>query len=287
MLPRPRTMSAVAPLTRHLTSESPLARVPRGLQHHHHLRLARAPEVHSVWSLRFSVFVPSIFAFVFSLASPDVSMCFDTVRGASKSGRPAARRFPPVRLPSHGTAHVCVLLGTAHLVARKPLKTLSDPTPRSFPPQPLLMSASSDAVSLTDWTMPNGWRPNPFRVIMEFAYVTPGWPVRCIELLSGGQVRFENNNVHGRWQMQDDLDLCIEFHYAADEHKMKKHHFHRIPHTYDHFLDTREAEWFVVLCRRNPPKNRGLSRGGRATLAAAASLSSAARMGPPESRLCG
>ena len=116
------------------------------------------------------------------------------------------------------------------------------------------MSASSDAVSLTDWTMPNGWRPNPFRVIMEFAYVTPGWPVRCIELLANGQVRFENNNVHGRWQVQDDLDLLIEFHYAANEDKMKEHYFKPIHGTEDYFLDTREAERFVVICRRHPPE---------------------------------
>ena len=127
-------------------------------------------------------------------------------------------------LLSHGTANVCVLSGTAHLVARKPLKTLSDRTPRSFPPQPQLMSASSDALSLTEWTMPHGWSPNGLRVIYEFAYVTPGWPARCIELLANGKVRFENNNVHGRWQVQDDLDLLIEFHYAADLTKMKEHY---------------------------------------------------------------
>ena len=54
--------------------------------------------------------------------------------------------------------------------------------------------------------------------------------------------------------MQDDLGLLIEFHYAADEDKMKEHYFKRIPHTYEYYLDTREAEWFVVLCRRNPPE---------------------------------
>ena len=115
------------------------------------------------------------------------------------------------------------------------------------------MSASSDALSLTDWTI-DGWHPDGFRVIYEFAYVAPGWPARCIELLANGKVRFENRNAHGRWQMQDDFDLCIEFHYKADLTKMKEHHFKCIPHTDDYFLETRDAEWFVVLCRRNPPQ---------------------------------
>ena len=146
-----------------------------------------------------------------------------------------------------------MILGTAHLVARQPLKTLSDRTPRSFPPQPQLMSASSDALSLTEWTMPHGWRPNGLRVIYEFAYVTPHFPVRCIELLFNGKVRFENGNVHGRWETQDNLDLFIEFHYQADLNKMKEHHFRRIPHTDDFVREAYEADWWAVLCRRMPP----------------------------------
>ena len=108
-------------------------------------------------------------------------------------------------------------------------------------------------MSLTDWTMPSGYVPDPFRVIMEFAYVTPGWPVKRIELLSGGQVRFENNNAHGRWQVQADHTLLIVFHYAANEDKAKEHYFTPIHGTDDYFLPYREPEWFVVLCRRNPP----------------------------------
>ena len=105
-----------------LTIESPVARVSRRL--HPHLRLARAPEVDSVWSFEeiirclvlslrapsiFDALVYSLFAFVFSPASLNVAMCFDSVRATSKSGRSAARRIPPVRLPSHGRANVFVL----------------------------------------------------------------------------------------------------------------------------------------------------------------------------------
>ena len=101
------------------------------------------------------------------------------------------------------------------------------------------MSASSDAVSLTDWTMPSGDRPNPPRVIMEFAYVTPKWPVRFIELLSDGKVRFHHHDAHGRWVRQADSTLLIEFHYAAVEHKAKEHYFKPIHGTDDYVLDTR------------------------------------------------
>ena len=116
------------------------------------------------------------------------------------------------------------------------------------------MPASDDALSLTEWTMPHGWRPNGLRVIYEFAYVTPGFPVRCLELLFNGQVRFENGNVHGHWQLQDNFDLRIEFHWQADLTKIKEHYFRRIPHTDDFVNDARDPEWFVVLCRRNPPQ---------------------------------
>ena len=106
-------------------------------------------------------------------------------------------------------------------------------------------------MSLTEWTMPNGWRPDGLRVIWEFAYVAPNSEER-LELLANGQVRFENGDAHGFWEMEDFYDLYITFHYMADPFKMKKHHFRRISRTDDFALDA-DPDWFVVLCRRNPP----------------------------------
>jgi hypothetical protein len=113
------------------------------------------------------------------------------------------------------------------------------------------MSASSD-MSLTDWTMPNGWRPDGLRVIWEFAYVAPNSEKR-LELLANGQVRFENGDAHGRWDMEDFHDPYITFHYLADTSKMNKHHFRRISRTDDFVLHAQDADWFRVLCRRHPP----------------------------------
>ena len=114
------------------------------------------------------------------------------------------------------------------------------------------MSASSGDMSLTDWTMSNQQVPAGLNVWREFAYIGPHSEKR-IELLYNRKVRFDNGEAHGRWELEDDLDLYIAFHYAADTSKMKNHHFKRISRTDDFVLFSKDAEWFRVLCRRHPP----------------------------------
>ena len=104
-------------------------------------------------------------------------------------------------------------------------------------------------MSLTDWTMTV---PAGLRAVWEFAYVTPGFPERRLELLGNRQVRFEDGEAHGFWELQDSVDLYITFHYLADPYKIRKHHFRRISQTDDFILNT-DPKWFAVLCRRSPP----------------------------------
>jgi hypothetical protein len=101
--------------------------------------------------------------------------------------------------------------------------------------------------------MPNGWRPDGLKVSRECAFLGPGFSERRLELLENKLVRFENGDAHGRWELEDDLDLYLTFNYAADTSKMKNLHFKRISRTDDFVLDAKEADWFVVLCRRSPP----------------------------------
>ena len=115
------------------------------------------------------------------------------------------------------------------------------------------MSASSGDMSLTDWTMSNQQVPAGLNVWREFAYMGPHCENR-IELLYNRKVRFDGGEAHGHWELEDDLDLYITFHYAADTSKMKNLHFKRISRTDDFYLFCcKDAEWFRVLCRRHPP----------------------------------
>ena len=114
------------------------------------------------------------------------------------------------------------------------------------------MSASSGDMSLTDWNKSGERVPAGLSVMWDFAYVAPNSEKR-LELLANGQVRFENGDAHGRWEMENFHDLFITFHYMADPSKMKKHHFRRISRTDDFVLHAQEAAWFRVLCRRHPP----------------------------------